>query len=290
MSKKLIINADDYGLCREVNRAIEDLVSLEKLKNVSVLANSWLYEETAGFLLEHPFCCAGIHLNIVEGIAASPNEKVKALLNAQGEFLSLNQMLLRWMRAPFAVSKAVELEWRAQIELMLKDGLAITHADSHQHIHAFPPFWRILVKLCREYGIAAARLPRERNKLKFRKFAAFALGSSATISKTLWSGPGIAVNDHFLGFKRAGYYREDEMVNDIKDLKDGVTEITVHPSLDDGVPYPHFHGEMEYRALQGSKIWKQIEDSNVELVTWKDISRSAVPAARPVNAIDTVKE
>jgi predicted glycoside hydrolase/deacetylase ChbG (UPF0249 family) len=268
MTKKLIINADDYGLCREVNRAIENLVEVGRLQNISILVNSSFYRESVDFLKTHPKCSTGIHLNIVEGAAISAREKGEALLGRNGEFIGLSQLFVRWGYMPRAVAKAVEAEWRAQIELLLKDGLTITHADSHQHIHAFPPFWKILIKLCQEYGISAMRLPREHNKLRRRSMPAFALKQCVDISTALYPGRNLAGNEHFLGFKRAGAYGENEMISDIRSLKDGVTEMTVHPSLDNGVPYSHFRGELEYHALLGSKVWREIEDQNVELVTW----------------------
>lgn len=272
MSRKLIINADDYGICREANQAIENLITAGRLRNVSVLVNSWFFDAAAQFLLNHPKTSVGVHLNVVEGVALSPADKVKVLLGSHGEFLNLTELLLRWTRSPLAVSTAVEAEWRAQIELLLKSGLKISHADSHRHIHAFPPFWKIAVKLCRQYNIPAMRLPSERNALSFRRFPAFALTQAASVSKTFFRNKNLTVNHHFLGFKRAGSYGENEMINDLENLKEGVTELCVHPSICDGIPYAELRGELEYEALSGSKLWKQISESKIELVTWTEFS------------------
>ena len=276
MSKKLIINADDFGICREVNRAIENLITADRLQNVSVLANSWFYEEAIEFLLNHRNCSVGVHLNVVEGIALSPADDVRILLDRHGQFANLNQILLRWMRAPFAVCRAVEAEWRLQIELLLKSRLTISHADSHQHIHVFPPFWRILTKLCREYNIPAVRLPRERNELRLRRTAAFVLKQTANVSNNFISSRNIVVNNHFLGFKRVGFYGENEMISDLKTLKDGITELCIHPSLCDRVPYSSIRGELEYEALLSQKLWRQIAESEIELTTWAEFSEAEI--------------
>lgn len=272
MGKKLIINADDYGLSTEVNDAIENLINAGKLKSVSVLANSLFSDEALGFLAGRQDCSIGIHLNVVEGVSLTRNDRVRALLGENGRFLALPRILSRWVRSPWAVARAVETEWRAQIEMLQASGIMISHLDSHQHIHAFPAFWRIVVRLCQEYGIPTLRLPRETNGLDDRRAAAFGLATSASVAKMLSSRAGLAFNDHFLGFKRAGAYGEAEMISDLRGLRDGVTELIVHPSLYDGIPYPKMRGELEYKALLGSRLWGYIAGSEIELVTWSDVS------------------
>ena len=272
MTKKLIINADDYGISTEVNDAIENLVMTGDLADVSVLANGWSYESAAAFLRSQPRISVGVHVNVVEGIALSPSNKIEVLMGVHGQFVTLRQIFWRWLMSPLAVVRAVETEWRAQIELMLRDGLVITHADSHQHVHAFPPFWRILTRLCVEYGIPALRFPREQNTIGTRRAAALALGRSATIADMLSRRRSLTTSDHFLGFKRTGGYGETEMAIDLKELKEGVTEMIVHPSLYDGVPYPKMNGEIEFRALQSAGLRNEIESQGVERVTWRDVA------------------
>lgn len=274
MSKKIIINADDYGICPEVNRAIENLIRSEKLQNVSVLANGLCYEDTIGFLLDNISCSVGIHLNTVEGVSLSKDEKINVLLDKNGQFVGLTRILSRWLKSPIAVSKAIEIEWRKQIERLLNDRIRILHADSHQHLHAFPPFWRIIVKLCYEYDIPCLRIPAEQNSLKIRSIPAFALRQSANLAQILSPQKNLITNHHFLGFKRAGSYGESEMIEDLENLSDGITEIIVHPSISEKIPYPHFNGEIEYKALAGTKLWEKIKELNIQLVSWEQIAKS----------------
>lgn len=272
MTKKLIINADDYGICPEVNTAIENLIKSDRLKNVSVLANSKFYAEAVDFLLGQEKCSVGVHLNIVEGVALLSDSKSKSLLGKDGKFLNLSQLFRRWVKSPFTIARAVEWEWRTQIELLLNSGLTISHADSHQHIHAFPPFWKILIKICSDYEIPAVRLPRERNEITLRQFPAFAINQSATISKMFCHDKNLLNNQHFLGFKRAGTYGADEMINDLRNLKAGLTELIVHPSMVNGVPYPSMNGKREFEALNSSKLFDHIAELKIELLTWSEFS------------------
>jgi len=271
MKRKLIINADDYGICREVNRAVEHLIRLQKLRDVSVLANGECYSDTVDFLAGRPSVSVGVHLNVVEGRPLSATKEIGMLLDANGQFAALVRILGRWLRAPKEVSKAVEIEWRQQIERLLRDGIEMTHADSHQHIHAFPPFWRILVKLCREYGIAGLRFPCERNALQSRRISSTALAQTAGLAKTFCPPANLYLISHFLGFKRAGAYGEKDMIEDLRNLKEGITEMTIHPSIRHKKPYMHMNGELEYRALLGAKIPETIDKTDIELISWTDL-------------------
>ena len=67
LAKRLIINADDYGVCSEVNAAVEQLSEAGLLGGVSVLPNGQQWEAAVEYLLHHPLLSAGVHLNLVEG-------------------------------------------------------------------------------------------------------------------------------------------------------------------------------------------------------------------------------
>ncbi|MBL8186637.1 MAG: ChbG/HpnK family deacetylase [Acidobacteria bacterium] len=272
MIRRLILNADDYGLCSEVNVAIEELIEAGRLNDVSVLANGNELDSAVRFLRAHTQVSIGVHLNAIEGLPLSNAANVKNLIGSNGTWTGLRKLMLRWAARPTAVSRVVELEWRMQIELLLERGLRLSHADSHQHVHAFPPAWRIAVKLCSEYGIPSLRFPRERNALPMRRVGAFALGASLAASRLMAGGTGLRHNEHFLGFKRAGAYGFQELVNDLRQIPAGVAELALHPSTADGIPYPNLFGNHERLALLDSSWPEAIAELGIELTTWKDIA------------------
>lgn len=272
MVRRLILNADDYGRCAEVNDAVEELVEAQRLRDVSVLANGEMLNSAVNFLLANPRISAGIHLNAVEGKPISSATEVELLADADGELAGLSDLMLRWIRRPMAVSRAVEIEWRAQLEKLLGAGLTLSHADSHQHLHAFPPAWRIAVKLCREYGIAALRLPRELNGLPMRQAGAFALRASLAISRLASPGKGLHHNDHLLGFKRAGAYKLSSLLDDLRTIPSGLTEIALHPSTTDKVPYAGLRGNRERQALLDPSLPQHLAEMGIELTTWRAVT------------------
>ena len=266
--RKLILNADDYGACPEVNLAVEQAAKTGILGGVSVLANGNCWEHGADFLRDKPHLDPGVHLNVVEGRPVSAAPQVEVLTGMDGLFLGIDRLLKRWVLRPMAVTRAVEIEWRAQIERLMRSGVWLKHADSHQHAHAFPLGYRCAVKLCREYRIPGIRHPQEANSGRFRRTGALALNSSLAVSRAVARGAELFHNDHFLGFKRAGGYGMPELLDDLESIPNGLTEIGLHPSIEDGVPYPHLAGRREYDALMDDSLPDCIKRLGIELTSW----------------------
>ena len=267
-SKKLIINADDYGACSEVNLAIEQIAATGILGGVSVLANGECWLQAVDFLRDKPEVSTGVHLNAVEGRPVSSALEIKVLTGADGLFLGIGALLKRWALRPAAVSVAVEIEWRAQIERLMRAGLWVKHADSHQHLHAFPLAYSCAVRLCRDYGIPALRHPLEVATRRGGRDGAQALRLSLAISRRMIRRTTLRHNDYFLGFMRAGAYGITELVADLEAVPNGLTEIALHPSVKDGVPYPTMHGDRERKALLDESLPDRIKHLGIDLTTW----------------------
>lgn len=273
LPRRLIINADDYGACREVNAAIEQLASAGLLGGASVLANGGLWLEAATFLRNHPELSAGVHFNAIEGRPVSDAPGTSAITGEDGSFVGLGALLRRWMLRPIAVSRAVEREWRAQVERLKRVGVRLTHADSHQHLHAFPPAYRCVVRLCREYRIPALRYPREWGAPRERRAESFLLHASLGLSRLVTPRSALFHNDHFLGLQRNGGYRLAELVQALRIMPDGLTEIALHPSTKDGVPYPSLCGDRERQALLDNSFLAEIECLGIERWSWERVTQ-----------------
>ncbi len=273
LPKKLIINADDYGLCQSVNSAVEQMALSGRLGGVSVIVNGTCCEQSLTFLRAHSTVSAGVHLNAIEGLPVSPPSQVSILTDHKGYFVGLAALLRRWVLHPVAVTRAVEHEWRAQIEFLLKAGIRLTHADSHQHVHALPPAYRSAVKLCEEYRIPALRWPHERRPRPLRKGASLGLRASLFSARLIAPRRAEAVirrNDHFLGFERAGAYGLEELIADLELVQPGVTELALHPSTEDGVPYPRLQGDRERRAVLADSLPEHLDRLGIELTSWEN--------------------
>ncbi len=272
--KQLILNADDYGLCEAVNAAIEQLITAQRLTSASVLANGASVKAAISFLLQHSHVDAGIHLNAVEGVSLVAHP---LLINDQGVFIGLSALLKRWVRHPWAMTRAVETEWRAQIETLQQAGLTLHHADSHQHLHGFPFAYHLAVKLCCEYKIPALRWPCERHSAPARRLSGAALNAalftSRFTSSLLTPDSRLRRNDHFLGFRHAGHYDQAGLLRDLALLPDGVTEVALHPSTQANVPYPAYRGDCEMNALLDETWPHHLQRLGIQIIGWRDVKQ-----------------
>ncbi len=268
--RRLIINADDYGICREVNASVEELAEAGMLGGVSLLANGVEAAAAMRYLQQHPALCAGAHLNAVEGRPLSAAPEVEILTGKDGTFSGLAQVMQRWLLHPHTVTRALETEWRAQLERLLAAGLTLHHLDSHQHLHAFPPAFACAVKLARAYGIKALRWPGERVPDRLRLAGALALRASLAVARRLNTPAGLRCNEHFLGFRQAGGYNVAKLLNDIAALPAGVTELAVHPSQQDRIPYPAYRGRGEHEALLDAHFRQSLPALDVKLISWTE--------------------
>ena len=275
MSKQLIINADDYGHCREVNTAVEELAIAGKLGGVSVLANGNCWEQAVSFSCSHPELSAGVHLNAVEGRPVSDSSRIKILTGEDGSFVSLAVLLKRWLFHPAEVLPAIEKEWRAQIERLIRAGVKLTHADSHRHLHAFPPAYRCAVKLCLEYCVPALSWPWPSDKGAWikRPTGLAALQCALVVSSLIVPQARLFRNDQILGFQRSGAYGVAELMEALRRVPPGVTVLAVHPSVRDGQPYSQLRGNRERAALLDKNLLGLITDLGIEIISWEQLTR-----------------
>jgi predicted glycoside hydrolase/deacetylase ChbG (UPF0249 family) len=152
--RRLIVNADDFGLSPAVNRGIMELHAAGAITSASLLMNlpatTDALARSAGTDLD-----IGVHLNLTVGSPLA--RSVPSLLGADGQFNRLGTVLRRLASGHLRLAE-VEREWAAQIEALLATGRRLTHIDSHVHLHAWPRLSGVAFRLARRYGIGAVRL------------------------------------------------------------------------------------------------------------------------------------
>lgn len=159
----LIINADDFGYCKQRNLGIIECFTSGHLTHASLMVNGFEAEHAANLAIEHNLPI-GLHFNITEGHPVLPAEKVSTLLNTDGKFFGKTKF---WSIAInndlFFNNIHIERELVAQIE-KFKDltGNYPTFINGHNHCHVVNrPMVQTVAQICARWypSIKSVRVP-----------------------------------------------------------------------------------------------------------------------------------
>ncbi|HXF59085.1 MAG TPA: ChbG/HpnK family deacetylase, partial [Candidatus Saccharimonadales bacterium] len=85
--RRLIVNADDFGLTQPINDGVIDAFERGILTSASLVATGEAFERAAKYASNRPDLDSGIHLMIVQGAPVLPPEQVPSLVQEDGRFL-----------------------------------------------------------------------------------------------------------------------------------------------------------------------------------------------------------
>jgi hypothetical protein len=157
MERRLIINADDFGLCESVNKGIVEAHTKGVLTSTTIMANMPAAQQAVDLAKNLPTLGLGVHLNLTAGKPLCQDNTVKLILDSQGHFaLSPGKLALASLITG-KVRTAIETELASQIQWLIDKGLKPTHLDSHKHIHAFLSIFPIVCRLAKRFSIPAIR-------------------------------------------------------------------------------------------------------------------------------------
>jgi predicted glycoside hydrolase/deacetylase ChbG (UPF0249 family) len=164
--RKLIVNADDFGLTPGVNRAIAEAHRDGVVSSATLMANGPAFDDAVAAVrstADGSNLSVGCHVVLVDGTPVSPPEAVDTLLAIRsaepGKFYSsLSAFAARAMLGGFDRDQLV-LEVTAQIKKIQATGLHVTHLDTHKHAHIFPEILVALLRAARICGVPAIRNP-----------------------------------------------------------------------------------------------------------------------------------
>ena len=278
--KKLIVNADDFGLHEEINKGIIKGYQEGFITSTSLMCSAPAFENAVALAKENPGLGIGIHLTLVGSVpSVLPKEKISSLVNDKGLFPENYVAFAKMFYTGQVKMVQLELELRAQIEKALATGLNITHVDSHQHTHVLPGMTGLVVKLCNEYKIKNIRIPQEGYFFSGgfagglgRKIGRAGLSFCACLAAMQAKIAGLASPESFFGMLAGGNLNETLVGNIIAALPDGVSEIMTHPGLNKQELDKHFtwdyHWEDELNAFLSAKNKTLLEQHKVALMNF----------------------
>ena len=277
MDRRIIINADAFGLCDGVNKAVAQAHTDGVLTSATIMVNMPAAEKAVKIAKKLPSLGIGVHLNLAEGRPILKETCINRLLDADGKFAYSPFMLSLLSLAGHKIREAIRAELAAQIQWVIDHGLMPTHLDSNEHIHAFPALFSIVCQLARRFGIPTVRWPFEPKELlrppwpltsKDGRKRAKKIRIMAKINRM--QNRDFLKNDAVLGIAHTG--RID--VNFFKAVSlysPAVTvEVMTHPGFVDNPDADKtkllHQREVELDALCSEKTKQYFEDTDIELV------------------------
>ena len=281
--KKLIVNADDFGLHTLINLGIIKGHQEGFITSTSIMPSADAFDEAVALAQDNPQLGIGIHLTLVGGVkSVLPQSKIASLLDGEGRFLpDYVAFAKRFYTGGVKISE-LEAELRAQIEKALASKLNITHIDSHQHTHVLPGINGLVRKLCNEYNIKRERIPKEGYTFSGgfaaglgRKIGRCGLSFCADLARAGAARDGIRYPDYFFGMLAGGHLNAELVGNIIRALPDGVSEIMTHPGLETAPLAKlyawHYTWETELASYLDEGNKALIKENNVQLANFGDL-------------------
>jgi chitin disaccharide deacetylase len=241
--KRLIINADDFGLAPGVNRAIVELQQAGALSSTTLMATGPYFSPAVYMAFAQPDLAVGCHVVLVDGLPCLRPGEVPSLVNPQdsssfrptvGSFVS--DLVRGRIRG-----KEIEAEAVAQIRRIQSSGVTVSHIDSHKHLHAFPRVLAPLLRAARQCGVKCVRNPFEpRWSLRatraggtVRRLQVHLMRSQRRTFSRLTREHAMCTADGSIGLLATGVLDGSVLHSLLRDMPEGTWELVCHPGYVD---------------------------------------------------------
>ncbi len=228
--RRLIINADDFGLSDHTVEWTIRGFECGAITSATLMAGMPAVAKAVEYAKSHQQFSFGVHFYLVDEIPMCRPEEIPSMIDpSTGRLWQTRKFIVRNFAGLIKVED-LKREMRAQYLALKNAGVPISHVDGHGHNHRLPQSLKALAALKEELGFTKVRRCQD---------LAVVGGKLGLLSRVI-NGPmqnridkaGFKTTDHFL--MNAGHTSDPEWFSKAVDsLPDGVTEIGVHPGVDE---------------------------------------------------------
>lgn len=293
--RQLIINADDLGLCRSVNEAVERGHRQGVLTSASLMATGAAFDHAIEVIRRNPALGVGAHLCLTSGRSVLDSTKIPALVGSDQQFRHGFVSLIRLLRRGGTNARMqVSQELTAQLDRIEAAGIAIDHVNSHRHVHMIPAIREIVEDIVERRSGAFVRESVEPWLAHGRSM------STMRLPQLLKNAPKNAVL-HILNLLRgsdegrprirvfgilsSGKVDRHALRSLIRNLPEGTSEVLLHPAVrgderltgmcqEDMTFVRSLNRQAELDALTDVGTREAVEVSGTELVSFRDLGLS----------------
>ena len=160
--RRLIVNADDFGLTAGINRAVVEAHTRGIVTSSTLMANGPAFEDAVRSAKTVPGLSVGCHVVLIDGQPVLEAERLPSLTAAYSGGArfrdGIKSFATRALTGRMNPAE-VESEAGAQIRRLQSAGVSVSHVDTHKHAHLFPAVLRPLLRAARVCGVPAIRNP-----------------------------------------------------------------------------------------------------------------------------------
>jgi hopanoid biosynthesis associated protein HpnK len=277
--KQIVVTADDFGLCEEVNDAVEIAHRAGILSAASLMVSAPAARDAIERAARLPSLRVGLHIVLVDGRPLLPPEDIPALVDADGTFPNtLVRAGVRWFLSA-AARRQLEREIEAQFEAFRASGLALDHVNAHNHMHVHPTVLGIVLRLARRFGVRFIRLPFEppaSRPMMGERLAALTLAPWLRFMRRRIARAGLRHNDSLLGLRSSGHLDEACLLELLGRLPEGITELYCHPAVrrTPGLAalMPGYDNEAEFAALTSAAVADRLQALGLKPIGFADVT------------------
>ena len=256
--KWLVVTADELGLSTKRNQGIIDAHCKGIVTSASLLAYGPAFREAVQIHKKLPNLDIGLHLNLSDGEPLVLGHKT--LVGPDGNFWG-RQEARRLARESLFDLREIERETEAQIETLTAANIKISHLNSVDHLHIRGNLSQPISMIAKKHGIRCFRCPADKIRPRSLKLdpdrvtAVQEYHQSAINAIGVYAQQRMRSTENFGGAALTGFLTPDLMVETLRSLPDGLTELMVHPGMtaaESGFEGPD--REEEVRALTDPRL------------------------------------
>ena len=182
-----------------------------------------------------------------------------------------------------------EAEIRAQFDAFQKTGLALDHVNAHNHMHLHPTVLGLILKVGREFGLKAVRVPYEpfvpswlvaRKAFVSRLAVSLLLFPWIALLRRRLGRASIRSNQFVFGLNDSGSMHLDLVLRMLKRLPQGVTEIYFHPAMSRCPELIHtmptYDHQSEFETLTHPHVREALHATGAQTIAYSDLGEIAV--------------
>lgn len=270
-ARRLVVNADDFGRSPAINAAVLQAHREGILTTASLMVNEPGMEEAVELVRHEPGLGVGLHLTLLCGRAALPDDQIPGLVH-DGCFTN-NPVQAGWRYfAHGHLRDQLRAEIHEQFARFQRTGLTLDHVNGHLHLHLHPTVFGILMEDAAQLGITRLRLTSDplllnwrlsRGRWVYRLTHWLIYRILARRAQGALRRRAITHTANVFGLLQNARVDEAYVTGLLAQLPAGDSELYSHPSVDE------FSDELA--ALISPRVRTMVEQLGIRLVRYQDL-------------------